>query len=98
MNWKETAVISTVARLSLFVALLLTNGLARCAAAEPELIGHWKLQGDCRDHSGNDNHGVNHGVDLATGSFDGEQSYIEVPSSESLKLGVPDFTICAKIH
>ena len=33
-------------------------------AAEPGLVGHWKLQGDCRDYSGNGNDGVNHGVDL----------------------------------
>ena len=59
----------------------------RAQAAEPGLVGHWKLQGDCRDYSGHGNHGVNHGVDLDSGAFDGTSAYIEVPASDSLKLG-----------
>jgi hypothetical protein len=62
------------------------------------LIGHWKLQGDSRDHSGNENHATNHGVDLASGEFDGTGAYLEVPSSESLKLGTGDFTFSAWVH
>lgn len=65
---------------------------------EPGLIGHWKLRGDCRDWSGNGNHGVNHGVSLDEGTFDGIGAYIEVPSHPSLKLGTRDFTICARVH
>jgi hypothetical protein len=38
---------------------------------EQGLVGHWKLQGDCRDYSGLGNHGVNHGVDLDGAVFDG---------------------------
>ena len=74
--------------------------LSPCIAAdaEPGLVGHWKLQGDCRDSSGSGNHGVNHGVDLGSGAFDGESSYIEVPSSESLRFGAGDFAFCAWIH
>src|SRR5262249_20936812 len=45
-------------------------------AAETGLVGHWKLRGDCLDYSGQNNHGVNHGVDLIHGAFDGEQAYI----------------------
>jgi len=37
------------------------------------IVGHWKLQGDCLDYSGKNNHGINHGVDLRTGQFDGQQ-------------------------
>src|SRR5436190_22754978 len=37
---------------------------------EKGLIGYWKLKGDCRDHSGRGNHGVNHGVNLDSGAFD----------------------------
>ena len=66
--------------------------------AEPGLVGYWKLQGDCRDYSGTGNHGVNHGVDLAQGKFDGISAYIEVPGSPSLKLGTGDFSISAWIH
>ena len=69
-----------------------TNG------AESGLVGHWKLRGDCRDSSGQGNHGVNHGVDLVNGAFDGEQAYIEVPASDSLQLGKGDFAICAWIY
>ena len=67
-------------------------------AAEPGLVGHWKLQGDCRDYSGNGNDGVNHGVELNSGGFDGVHAYIEVPTSKSLKLGTGDFTICARVY
>lgn len=68
------------------------------AHAEPGLVGHWTLQGDCRDHSGLGNDGVNHGVDLGTGAFDGASAYIEVPNSESLRLGAKDFAVCAWVH
>ena len=65
---------------------------------EQGLIGHWKLRGDCRDHSGQNNHGTNHGVDLVSGKFDGIGGYIEVPHSESLKLGAKDFSVGAWIY
>ncbi|MCE9592350.1 MAG: LamG domain-containing protein [Planctomycetes bacterium] len=61
------------------------------------LAGHWRLEGDCLDHSGRGNHGVNHGVDLDTGAFDGRGAYIEVPDSGSLRLGTGDFTLAAWI-
>src|SRR5262245_2155929 len=67
-------------------------------AQDAGLVGHWKLQGDCRDHSGKNNHGVNHGVALETGTFDGVGAYIEVPSRPSLKFGTGDFAISARIH
>src|SRR5947207_4222499 len=70
-----------------------------CAcAAEPGLVGHWKLQGDCRDYSGHGNDGVNHGVELNNGVFDGVHAYIEVPASKSLKLGTGDFALCARVY
>jgi len=62
------------------------------------LVGYWKLQGDCRDHSGHEHHGVNHGVDLQTGTFDGRGAYVEVPASESLHLGRADFTFSAWVQ
>lgn len=65
---------------------------------EAGLVGHWKLQGDCRDHSGHGNDGVNHGVGLADGTFDGVGAYIEVPNHSSLNFGTSDFTIAARIH
>ena len=68
------------------------------ANTEPGLVGYWKLRGDCRDYSSRGNHGVNHGVNLDSGAFDGIGAYIEVPSSASLKLGTGDFSLCAWIH
>src|SRR5438874_2362391 len=65
---------------------------------EPGLVGYWKLRGDCRDYSGSGNHGVNHGVDLERGAFDGISGYIEVPSNPSLKFGTGDFALCAWIY
>jgi hypothetical protein len=67
-------------------------------AGQSELVGHWKLQGDCRDYSGHGNDGVNHGVDLQSGTFNGVDSFIEIPHNETLDLGSSDFTICARIY
>ena len=88
--------------------LVLTGGFVLCDSlaqekAKPDvdskidlkrdLIGHWKLQGDCRDYSGNENHGVNHGVDLDSGTFDGRAASIEVPLRQEFQLGQSDFSI-----
>jgi hypothetical protein len=64
-------------------------------AGSEGLVGYWKLQGDCKDHSGKGNHGINHGVDLKTGEFNGRSAYVEVPNSPSLGFGVGDFSISA---
>lgn len=62
------------------------------------LAGYWKLQGDCRDHSGHKHHGINHDVDLQTASFNGRGAYIEIPTSKTLRLGRGDFTLSAWVH
>lgn len=83
----------------LCVATAIIGIVALTATAnEPGLVGHWPLRGDCRDYSGQGNHGVNHGVKLETGQFDGRGAYIEVPASKSLVLGAGDFTVCARVH
>ncbi|MFM7072315.1 MAG: LamG-like jellyroll fold domain-containing protein [Planctomycetota bacterium] len=74
-----------------------STGVGCAQAEEPGLVGHWPLQGDCRDHSGHGLHGINHGVDLATGLFNGRNAYIEIPASDSLRLGTGDFTIVASV-
>jgi hypothetical protein len=78
---------------------LVTGWLAESRAADERgLVGYWKLQGDCRDHSGLGNHGTNHGADLSnrdTARFNGRDSYIEVPDSESIRLGAADFGVSA---
>ena len=56
-------------------------------AAENSLVGHWKLQGDCRDYSGHENHGVNHGVDLKTGALVRTDAYVDKPFLNRLHSG-----------
>jgi hypothetical protein len=48
-----------------------------------ELIGYWKLRGDTRDYSGNNNHGVNHGADLAAPGPNGKPSALSKLSMAS---------------
>jgi len=67
---------------------------------EAGCVGYWKLTGDCKDYSGHNNHGINHGVELDLkngGKFDGKHSYIEVPNHKSLCFGNRDFAIAAWI-
>lgn len=83
---------------SMFVVTTFSNGIT--AATNDGLVGHWKLQGDCQDVSGQGNHGVNHGVDLDPHGavFDGIDAWIEVPDSESLALGNSDWSAAVWIH
>src|SRR5262245_7856522 len=68
------------------------------AADDSSPVAYWKLSGDCKDHSGNGLHGINHGVDLATSEFDGRGAYIEVPNAPSLKVGDGNLTFAAEIY
>ena len=74
---------------------------------DSSLIGHWKLAGDTQDSSGSENHGQNRGADLTapgpTGEpnsaarFDGRESSIVIPNSQSLQFGTDDFSIAVKV-
>jgi hypothetical protein len=66
-------------------------------AEEKNLVGYWKLRGDCRDYSGHDHHGKNHGVDLETGAFDGRDAYIEIPDTKDFAFDGNDFSIAAEV-
>ena len=62
------------------------------------LVAYWKLLGDAKNHAGKGNDGINHGVEFPGGSgamFNGENSYIEIPSSASLAFGKDNFSISA---
>jgi hypothetical protein len=101
---------STLRFLSLLYTLLLVGSLdsSIATAAERGLIGHWRLAGDAKDSSGQDNHGKNHGADLSApgpdgkpngaARFDGKKAFLEVPSSKSLNLGKGDFTLAVWAH
>jgi len=77
--------------------LLVSLPFSTAAQEVPQagLVGHWPLAGDSQDHSGHHNHGANHGVDLASGTFDGRGAYLEVAPSDSLRFGKDDFSLCA---
>ncbi len=95
-GWVAAAVLGCV--------LMTANGVR----ADAGLVGHWPLAGDCKDHSGRGNDGVNHGADLtakgpggqAKGAarFDGRDDWIEVKPGPALALGAKDFTIAAWVH
>ena len=70
------------------------------------LVGHWVLDGDCDDRSGNGNHGQSEGglafsapLPLGGGPgaalFDGRGASITVPHSKNLALGTGDFSLAA---
>ena len=61
------------------------------------LVGYWKLNSDCLDHSGYENHGKGYGSCVSGGFFDGRNSFIEISSCPILDFGTGDFTLCAWI-
>jgi hypothetical protein len=75
---------------------------AACAEgdADPGLAAYWPLKGDCRDHSGNANDGINKGVALgqADAIFNGIDNAIEVPDSKTLNFGKGNFTIALRMN
>ena len=69
--------------------------------SRPQLVAHWKLDGDCRDALGN-HHGnssrltFEQGVDSRAGGaavFNGTDSTIEVPDADDLNFGTEPFSI-----
>ena len=91
---------------TIFTVVVTTSLLMGCAgvsamAKDKSLLGYWPLMGDARDHSDYQNHGVNHGAGLKAdhpASFDGKNSYIEIPHSESLALNAGEFSIIVSVN
>lgn len=97
-DYRWSSLQTSLAIIGIFIQPLASITVAATAngvQGDPDLVGHWKLQGDCRDYSAHGNHGVNHGVDLQTGRFNGIDAFIEVPANGSLKPGTGDFSVCA---
>ncbi len=76
---------------------------------EQGLLGHWQLSGDITDQSGNDLQTIMHGsVQLnatdandqksPAAGFDGNSSWLEVPSNPKLQLGNGDFSVAAWVY
>lgn len=86
------------------VALLALVGFASVAVSQ-EPIAHWPLTKDAKDSGKHGLHGALKGRvsfeaasnDRPTASFDGRNSYIEVPTHEALKLGTSDFSIAVTL-
>ena len=78
-------------------------------AIDSGLVGHWTLDGNFDDRSGNGNHGQSNGAVAltppnpiaslpGTAQFDGRSARIEVPHSEALALGAADFSMAAWVN
>lgn len=88
--------------------LLLVQGNRIVLSQENGLVGHWKLGGNANDSSGYGNYGKSIGVIPAVDGpdgkannamrFDGRKAYIEVPSSDSLKIGQGDLSLAVWVH
>lgn len=68
--------------------------------AQDGLIAHWKLCDECKDHSGNEHHAVNHGVNFAltAGALFSGRAWLEVPTCDALQLRKRPFSIAVWIH
>jgi len=100
-----------VVKLTVFSLTIVYFGMTSICMAqkvdlEKGLIGHWKLESDAMDYSGNGNHGNNNGVQFtakgvdggSAASFNGKDNYISIPNRESLNFGTNDFTLSTWIY
>src|SRR5436190_11374943 len=98
----RTAIVRRLVLASVFVC----GTIVASQAAEPGLIGWWKLAGSADDASGRDRHGVNHGVDLkspghregSAAGFNGRGSFIEVAADLAPRPGSKDFSIAVWVY
>ena len=77
---------------------LLLGGATRAAEGP---VAHWKLLTDARDHSGGNHHAINHGVEFNGpdgAAFNGQDAWLEAPSSDALRLGKGPFTLAVWVH
>lgn len=86
----------------IFFFLIAFTSSARAADIASGLIGHWKLDGNGQDASGNGNHGTVHGAASTTNrfltgngamNFNGTSDYIDM--GKQFLSGSDDFTVSA---
>ena len=97
-------------RMKTFLAAILLAMLSTVHAQSDittDLIAYYPFNGNANDESGNDNHGTVNGAVLTIGTdgnadsayeFNGINSYISVPGSDSLKSPSTEITMIALIH
>lgn len=88
--------------------LALALSASPLAADEPQLIGHWKLQGSAADSSGHKLDGKATGIKFVDGGptadlkksahFNGRDSAITVESSDRLDFGSDPFSVSTWVH
>jgi len=99
-----------VKKLLIVLVILIFTGTAY-AGLNSGLVAHYPFDGDIRDVSGNENHGVMHGTtveealiedrfdnpDMAL-FFDGIDDFIQVPGDDSLDITTGEITMCAWVN
>lgn len=83
--------------LALLACTTIFGAMAQGSASENGLVAHWPLEGDAKDRSDHGFDAVNHHVDLKTGTFNGRDAYLEVPSAAALNFGKGDFSIALEV-
>lgn len=91
-----------------FSFVILSAAVAQVSAAEPGLIGWWKLAGDASDSSGNGRNAINQGADLkaagpdgkpgTAAQFDGRDDVFDIAGEKAPRLGTGDFSIAVRVH
>ncbi|REJ74400.1 MAG: LamG domain-containing protein [Planctomycetota bacterium] len=91
-------------RILTLLALIAFSSLP-ARAADDKLLGHWPLEADGRDHSGNDRHLTLDNVEFGPGpdgresaAFNGVDSKGWLDSLEAPDLGTGDFSISTWVH
>ena len=101
-NAEETiSILSTMKPWNILFTSLLSLWTVSVALAEDGLVAHWPLTEDAKDLSGAARHAENHGVTFhgnKGASFDGIDSWLEVPSAKAPQLGSESFTLSAWVH
>lgn len=75
--------------------------IANPTSAEPNPIAHWPLTTSAEDITGNGHHGTAHNItyDAIQGAtFNGVDTWIDIPHHDDLNLGKDDFTLTMWVH